>query len=136
MHLPFQRGQRVPKQRRVGQRHAGRKVDGQIVVTGVEAIEFLPEKVLETIAIVDHVQQHNPSALPRAGNACARPLRGGKQFVIPGGKRLHRKISMVTPVWIDQRHASQVIESIASQRRQIRYSKKPHCWSLCHRQRQ
>ena len=136
MHLPFQRGQRIPKQRRVGQRHAGRKVDGQIVVPGVEAIEFLPEKVLETIAIVGHVQQHNANALPRAGTARARPLRGGKQFIIPGGKRLHRKISMVTPVRIDQRHASQVIKRFASQWRQIRYSKKPHCWSLCHRQRQ
>ena len=46
MHLPLERGQRIPKQRRAGQRHTGCKVYGQIVVTGVEAIEFLPKKVL------------------------------------------------------------------------------------------
>ena len=133
MHLPFQCGQRIPKQGRVGQRHAGRKIDGQIVVTGVEAIEFLPEKVLETMAIVGHVQNHNANPLPRAGTACARPLRGGKQFVIPGDKRLYRKISRVTPLWVDQRHASQVVEGLTRERWQVRYSKKPHCRSLCHR---
>ena len=35
VHLPFQRNQRIAKQRRSGQRHAGRKIDGQIVITGV-----------------------------------------------------------------------------------------------------